>query len=323
MHTSAAPIEIKQRFYSGGEHEHSWMNSEYYELFANQRHPAEQDSRKSLTTQNWTLLEIHDWPRFGQYEFDSDQGRMREKLGSALGYLLTAEGTPVLYYGVEQGLSGNCPYADRIALSGHAKSEVQSVCNGWDHERYRQDMWTTGPWKLGSLVPEVNKLAYISGFSSTTPHQDWRTDPYLRTDLAHYKWVRRLVAIRKSCGALRHGNTYFRAAESYNGGILAFSRIDWTSGKELLVIVNTGDFDKHVQSLHIDGSIHQAMDFQQYKNLLNGYETASIGNKGYGKGLYFNGGHGVTIPAHSIKIYAHENNVAPYNADLGAHLCRQ
>jgi glycosidase len=309
LHTSRPPLAIKQRFYDGGETDHARMNDQYAELVANG------DFRL-----NWTQLEIHDWPRFAQREFDPDGRRMHEKLRGALGYLLAAEGTPVLYYGIEQGLSGNCPGDDRIDLPGAARDEVRHVCGTHEHTRFRQDMFLGGPWRLGSVVGQIDALAGIGAAAGAAP--SWNEDPYLARDHELYRFTRAMVHLRRSCAALRHGRTYFRAAHGANGGLLAFSRVDGHGGREMVVLVNTGDAPQRLETLHIDASLHQGRDFKTYRNLLNGYETASVGRLGTGWGLYFGGGAGLTLAPHEVAIFAHDGNVAGWDAGLGVHLCR-
>lgn len=80
------------------------------------------------TQQSWTQLEIHDWPRYlhdvrTRFPFGSSRLTLGvlaavqdpedlPSLYAALGYLLTAQGQPIVYYGLEQ-----VPFPISLALS--------------------------------------------------------------------------------------------------------------------------------------------------------------------------------------------------------------
>ena len=296
FHGYRSPMDIKSWFWAGGESEHSSCGSSFCEL-----------TGSGFPLLDWNVLEIHDWPRFAQTG-------SRWQLEAALAYLMTTYGTPVLYYGVEQGLSGNCHW-DKMNVPDGGMQSVKNVCSGWDHPRYRQDMFLEGPWRLGSVVPEIDGLARI-GFDGAKTPSAWWDDPYLNRSHGQYQLVRKLNAVRQSCRALRRGNIYFRAANSSVGsGLLAFSRI--VDGNEVLVLVNVGDGSISPSVLHVDQS-HG--DFVVWKNLLNGNEKASVGQLGSGKGLFFS--NGFTVGPHSMAIFVPEGNVSDYDGYLGTHLCR-
>ncbi len=313
MHQRRSPIDVKQWYFAGGETDHSSYAGGFGELATN-----------GYPLLNWNILEIHDWPRFGQIEFGSDNNRMIGQLSMALGYLTTAYGVPVLYYGVEQGLDANCPADSGISgVSDAARGEIGNVCNGWEHTRYRQDMFVEGPWRLRSLVSSVDSLAHV-GFDQDRDHpSSWTSDPYLNRDHDLYRWTRKLIAIRKSCGALRRGSIYFRAAHGQPGGLLAFSRV--LDSREVLVMINTGDSTISPDFMTIDANLHRGRDYAVWRNLLNGYDTATVGALGGGMGLYF--GDGYALPAHSMAIFVPDDrgfgydNVTDYDSRVGAHLC--
>ena len=296
MHQWASPLSVKQWFWAGGEQEHGGFSSEFAELAGN-----------GQPLLNWNVLEIHDWPRFAQ------AGRHMGQLRAALGYLTTGHGVPVLYYGVEQGFDGTCNEG-RIEVGSHqAYEEVLSACRGDDHGRFRQDMFVGGPWRLRSLVPEIDALAGIGKGA-------WRgTNPYLNTSHELFRYVRKLVAARKSCKALRRGAVYFRAAHgNSDGGLLAFSRI--YEGSEAVVLVNTSGRTIPLTSLYLDAGVNRNAHYHRYRNLLNGLESATVGALGDGIGLYFQ--EGFAIGGHQVAIFIHEGNVQPYDGELGAHRCR-
>lgn len=295
LHQWRAPLAVKQWFWSGGEQDNHQLAAPFGELAAN--------GQPEL---NWNVIEIHDWPRFAQ------SGRDVGQLRAALGYLATTRGVPVLYYGVEQGLDGTCPH-DKIQLAGQARDEALAACNGSDHGRYRQDMFVGGPWRLRSVVPEIDALAGVGAGAWTGG-----PEPYLNTSHGLFRYLRGLVAARSSCRALRRGAIYFRAAhQSTSGGLLAFSRIYKQS--EALVLLNTSHQPIPVSSLHIDPALNGAAHFQRYRNLLNGYEQATVGTLGSGVGLYFAAG--FSLAPHAVAIFVHEGNVQPYDATVGVHRC--
>jgi MYXO-CTERM domain-containing protein len=305
MHQSRAPLAIKQWFWAGGEADHDRCADGFCELVAN-----------GQPLIDWNMIEIHDWPRFAQSEFGGDRGRAKAQLSTALGYLLAAPGAPILYYGVEQGFDGNCGSAIG-GMSGEAAAEIQGICKSFEHTRYRQDMFVTGPFRLGSVVDPIRNLGHIGADQPGPRPASWTTDPMLDRSHDLYRWVRRLVAIRKSCTALRRGETYFRAAHGAPGGLLAFSRID--GDQELMVLVNTGDAAIPVSQLFVDAGIHRGHDFERWRNLMNGFETASLGVLGGGMGLYF--ANGFTMRPHSVAIFAPERKTTGWNGELEAHLC--
>lgn len=247
---------------------------------------------------NWNLLEIHDWPRFVSHAPQSP-----EKSILGISYLATAEGSPVIYYGMEQGFNGDCHF-DKIH-AGAATEEIKTNCKSHSHSLYRQNMFMGGMFKLGSTVSDINKLAYIGKPQDRIP-LNWRNDLYLNRNHDVYKTARRMLHIRKSCNALSYGSTQFR----YNNGILAFSRID--KGNEALVIHNTGYQDSVIPEM----KIANGNSGEKWVNLLNSHENAWATSNG---SLSF---HGLTIKGNSTMIFVHHSQVTPYNNYLEAHLCK-
>lgn len=301
MHNYRAPMDIKNWFWAGGETDSSQCSASFCELSAN-----------GDPQTNWNVIEIHDWPRFAM------TGRNQAQLSASLGYLLATQGTPVLYYGVEQGFDGTCPWNSIVAGTSAAYDDVKAMCNGKGDARYRQDMFVMGPWRLRSLISSVDALAHI-GFDNKSAPASWKTDPYLSTSHSHFGYIKRLIAVRKSCPTLRRGQIYFRAAHSStSGGLLAFSRI--YQGKEMLVIVNTSGASIPVTALAIDASLNWGKDYTPWKNLLNGYQTASVGKLGQGMGLYFSTG--FAVPGRGVALFAPESHLTGYNTTAAAHLCK-
>ena len=128
-------------------------------------------SGQADTKLDWTLLEIHDWPRFlNSFNFDQNGlGQMKATVG--LSYLLTAPGQPIIYYGLEQGVNGICGQV----TAGDASNNISNLCKGHDDSLNRQDLFYNGPWRLGSVVPEINYLQYIGPVSYNDTWSDWTT----------------------------------------------------------------------------------------------------------------------------------------------------
>jgi len=256
----------------------------------------------------WTMLEIHDWPRFLR-ENPRDSG----KLMAGLAFLLTAPGAPILYYGVEQGFNGNC--GDQIN-AGPASDSIRSTCGGSDDSLKRQDFFPSGPWLLGSADPAIDSQKYI-GFREPKTSKFWWKDPLLRTDGSIFQMARKLVHLRKSCNALMRGSIFWRRADFANGGILAFSRI--LGPVEIIAIVNPGESgDIPVDKLAIDGGLN-TQSGQKYRNV---FAWDQVGWTGFENGaayLYFPG---FTLPAGSAAIFVHENNLQPFDSSLGIALCK-
>jgi|GEM_PF-3370426 len=309
---NASPRTIKNWFYAGGEMDNAQCSAPYCEV------EAAGDTRLS-----WNLIEIHDWPRFA---VNGESGR---QLQSALQYLLATKGTPVLYYGVEQGLNGDCHHdTTRIGDSGVRNGLLEGTCRDTsfsNHSRYRQDMFMAGPWRLGSVEPSISALTGI-GWRAAKPASA-AVDPFLNTNNSAFRSVRKAIAIRQSCEALRRGQLYFRAAsDDARGGLLAFSRIE--NGKEVLVVANTSRNYIPVNAIIIDSALNSNRPFARWKNLYNGFETGTVGALGNATALYMErkteagGKEAYGMAPESVAIFVDEANVTDYRDDLGAHLCR-
>lgn len=257
---------------------------------------------------NWNVLEIHDWPRFVK---DHKSDPWKSKLG--VSYLATLQGIPVIYYGMEQGFNGDCHFDTMNA--GAANDSIKQLCSaGSSDALYRQDMFASGAFRLGSTVASVDSLAYI-GQATASVWPDWRTDPYLDRTSAVYKTARKFNYIRRSCNPLRYGYTYFRWGESGSTGLMAFSRID--NGKEMVVIVNNASSPISIPTLTIDSGINQVSG-QRYINLTNGFQSATTERSGPTTRLSFGG---MQIDGNSVMVFAHENNIAPWSSYLETSQC--
>jgi glycosidase len=268
---SGAPINIKNWFWQGGELEHNVPGSEFGKLVGLQD-----------TRENWNVLEIHDWPRFNLYSTGEDiNNAMRYKVFNALGYLLTAPGVPVLYYGLEQGLNGDCHGGSRMGVSQEAQNALRSVCSSdsfSNHARYRQDMFASGVFRLGSVVPEINQLAGIGKASV----KNFENDVYANTNHSLFQHAAKLIDIRKSCNPLRKGNIYYRAVDSASGnqggGFLAYSRI--LNGEEVLVLVNSSNNSRPITKLFLDKNLHAQKLGHKWVDLVSGNKYGVVSDGG-------------------------------------------
>ena len=301
-----APLRrLKNYFWNGGETENNTCGSEFCQLAFN-----------GDTNLNWNLIEIHDWPRFLVTSRDGYRYR------AALGYLMTTQGTPIIYYGMEQGLDGQCHLDRTTVTDSNTRRDIENVCHASDfnnHGRYRQDMFASGPWRLGSIVPEIESLAGI-GIGTGRSNSN---DSYARTDHGLYKYVRKLIAVRKSCLPLRRGQIYFRAAHDSAEGLLAFSRI--ADGQENLVIINSGFNDIAVDELTVDANLHGGSQGQRFKNLFNEGEQGEIIRNGSG-GISVNfgraTGHSFIAKSRTVSVFVPETAIAGYDSYLDVSLCK-
>lgn len=251
---------------------------------------------------SWNLLEIHDWPRFSSR---AKNNPFKSMLG--ISYLATAEGMPIIYYGQEQGFNGDCHFHNMNV--GAANEQLQEICSGHDHALYRQDMFLGGPFRLGSTIAEINNMAYI-GKTDNQPSQHWTQDPYLNRNHSLYKLTRKMLHIRKSCHALSYGITKMRWGSEFNGGLLAFSRLD--GNNEALVVINTSEVSFPLPEIGIENFSHG----ERWINLINSDESAWT--TGQGK-LNFAG---LTIQPNSVMVFVHNSQVSDYNSYLETNLCK-
>ncbi|OYW26775.1 MAG: alpha-amylase [Caulobacter sp. 12-67-6] len=151
-----------------------------------------------------TFLGNHDMGRFGHFVLKANPGISdaelldRVTLGHAL--MMFSRGLPTIYYGDEQGFTGDGDYADS-----------------------REDMFA-------SQVASYNDNRLV-GTSATTA-----TDSY-RTDAPLYRAIAEMAAIRAAHPVLRSGHQLVRA-QSDRPGLLALSRR--ADEADYLVVFNTG-----------------------------------------------------------------------------------
>lgn len=149
----------------------------------------------------------HDMGRFGRFlsealpEASEEELLARLKLGHAM--MIFARGVPTIYYGDEQGFTGDDGDQDA-----------------------REDMFP-------SRVAIYNDNNLIGTDATTTAGN---------FDTAHplYRATATMAALHQAHPALRRGEQVLRLAESEPGGLLALSRLDPETGAEYLITFNTG-----------------------------------------------------------------------------------
>lgn len=152
-----------------------------------------------------TFLGNHDMGRIGWFMLKAKPGigddelLARVTLANAL--MLTARGAPTIYYGDEQGFTGDGDYADS-----------------------REDMFA-------SQVASYNDNRLV-GSRAKGPFSAFRTDSVL------YGRIAGLAKLRSATPALRDGRQVVRYAGD-KPGLLAFSRL--LAGTEVLAVFNTSD----------------------------------------------------------------------------------
>ena len=281
----------------------SYFSSAYYQTIAAQSNPLF----------SWNVLEIHDWPRFLIQPFDKHYRRGI----LAYVYLATASGTPLLYYGQEQGFNqlGN-PNNIKVN-SDEAYQEMVSVFGSTNDALKRQDMFM-GPWRLGSAVSEIDSLSYV-GFIGGWQKADWRSDPFLQTNHDMYKEIKSINWLRKSCSSLREGAQYFRygGLTTNKWGVFAYSRI--YNGDEIVVIINDSDDNVSQPNILVDRSINSP-DVTKFVNVKNRDDQGVVMGLPDGTAvLMFNN---ANLSANSYKVYVKLDNLGGWNDSIQGFSCR-
>jgi len=152
-----------------------------------------------------TFLGNHDMGRIGWFMLkakpDISDDELLARVTLANGLMLTARGVPTLYYGDEQGFTGDGDYADS-----------------------REDMFE-------SQVASYNDNRLV-GSNAKGSFSAFKTDGIL------YQRIAALSKLRVATPALRDGRQVVRAA-SDKPGLFAFSRL--LDKTEVLAVFNTGD----------------------------------------------------------------------------------
>ncbi|GER06418.1 alpha-amylase [Iodidimonas muriae] len=168
-----------------------------------------------------TFLGNHDMGRLGhflisQFGADADEDMLMKRVRLAYALMYFARGVPVIYYGDEQGFTGD----------------------GRDQDA-REDMFP-------SLVDIYNDNRLL-GSSQSTAIDNFDTKHPL------YRTLVEFAALYHRHPALRQGKQITRYAKD-SPGLFAFSRKDRHSGKEVLVVLNTAR-NADSAGFHMDGDI--------------------------------------------------------------------
>jgi glycosidase len=144
---------------------------------------------------------------------------------TANAFLMTTFGQPIVYYGAEQGFNGNCH------LKGNNVNTTDvNFCNeGWHDITSRQSMFQSAGFRLGSSEQAIDDLAYLGlpqkPSKQSVEQYDWTRDPYLNRNHQTYQHLKRLIAIRKSCKALRYGRTQVRRLDNRQNCFVAIEAV--------------------------------------------------------------------------------------------------
>jgi glycosidase len=280
---------------------------------------------------SWTLFEIHDWsrllrnvsfaisdsPHLFLFVLFSDvlqsltlpfQNAQRpgdsNLILNALAYVLMMQGSPIIYYGAEQGFNGNCDLG-RSNL-GNAYGELQGVCSGYSDALARQCMFDSCGMRLGSAVGTINDLRYLGPIGNADTGRNWTADPFLRRDHDVYKSTRYHIKLRNSCFPLKYGFTTVRFADDYSK-LAAFSRINRESGKEIVVVVNFGENGQNVGPIPVNGN-HGAPRTNIWKDIRNPTFKAYYGFSN-GNAFIYPENNQRYMPAKSIAVYVNEDDI--------------
>lgn len=279
----------------------AYFNSAYYNTIASQG-----DYKTS-----WTLLEMHDWPRFAnEYPMDSQV--------AVLGfyYLLSGPGTPIVYYGQEQGFNGRC--AVDSVHGGDASQSIWDICNGNSEDSLkRQDMFIGGPWRLAATTFNMTSHSWI-GRMKAVPSPAWQVDPFLDRTSDVYSAARRMIHLRKSCSALRNGTMMSTWVSHNKGGVYAFLRKNSVS--QIVVIINSGSnwADIGGMRFYIDHNITPASG-TAFRNVLSPAEQLAY--TGYDGSIAYLYTSGHSVPPHGAMIFVDKSQLVPTDVRLGISLC--
>ncbi|KAJ3302528.1 hypothetical protein HDV03_004895 [Kappamyces sp. JEL0829] len=265
--------------------------------------------------QAWTMLEIHDWPRF-LYQRDDWWSFI-----TAQSFLFTMPGQPIVYYGAEAGFNGDC----RLSANDHIADTGFCGLNGnWNDVTSRQSMFASAGYKLGSAVPAIDHLASLGPNQDpatipTTPGYDWTNDVFLNATSVFFTNLRSLIQVRKSCGALREGRTDIRRLDTGTNGAMIYSRV--SASQEVVVMINTGGANNQISYVPLDQSQSQGRQGKAFVLLSNPAIRGTVRKSGItGQWeLQFN-------PAYSLNtwnyaIFVPEANAGPWNSSIGSALC--
>ncbi|KAJ3094463.1 hypothetical protein HDU97_008034 [Phlyctochytrium planicorne] len=270
-------------------------------------------------TNSWLPMEIHDWPRLLKNQLNNDPVGT---LAFAFGFLFTMQGQPILYYGSEQGFSGDCNYNAITGGTKEAYDHIVKVCNfsgyeGESHSTSRQPFFLSSGFKLRTANPTTDAFAKI-GPAPAFQSFDWKSDPYLDRNNFIYIHTRRLIHIRRSCAPLRNGAAYIRKTDDY--GLIAFSRVSNYEAVVLMNVKRNGGYTVNSYTISVDFNLNA--EGTKFVNLLNPSGTAAYvrKNSSGGKVLDFGPGN-FNLDRRGYAIFVPESAVKGYDSYFQATLC--
>ncbi|NOZ87995.1 MAG: alpha-amylase [Deltaproteobacteria bacterium] len=204
----------------------------------------------------------------------------RKTLHLALAYMMTEDGIPCLYYGVEQEFSGGNDPANRETM--------------WDPASYTKQVWKDGRWQDARRTYDSDQ----DGLDDTV---------WLPFDTGNptFKFIQKLIRIRKDHEALRRGNFTVRwstrTADGPDKGIFAFERT--YHDQTMLIVMNLSlKGESETRSNAVSMSVNFSPG-QVLTDLLDPGSMFTVTDKGCEAG---NGCLDVKVPARGIRILSLE-----------------
>eukprot|EP00933_Yihiella_yeosuensis_P051203 TRINITY_DN49073_c0_g1_i1.p1 TRINITY_DN49073_c0_g1~~TRINITY_DN49073_c0_g1_i1.p1 ORF type:complete len:1642 (-),score=335.01 TRINITY_DN49073_c0_g1_i1:196-4806(-) len=187
---------------------------------------------------------------------------------------------------------------------------------------WRQDMFSGGPFRLGSAVPSIKAHAGISNklMGANGPH--WCEDPLLDRNQEAYKLTRALIRIRRTCAPLRSALDV--AAEAVMGGTdqlaywkVADARANNTGASAMLVVLNVAESPSIKASKYRLPSLVTFKEGQAFVDLLNPDRLGIVFNTVNGSFLMVPAG----LPTSHVALLAPVEHVEQdYNYEW--HVCK-
>jgi len=167
-------------------------------------------------------------------------------------------------------------------------------------------MFQNGMLRLGSSVPSIDALAYI-GRPTNKYEKSWEKDPYLDRSHDLYKTVRKMLRLRASCNPLKFGSLAWRLSSDKNGGLFAFSRLDY--GQEVLVVVNPGKDVSSIPALEVNTP---SVDFVNVENPRIVGRPTGNGKVTFGNWL---------LQPSSVAVFVPRSMLGEWSDQHGIHFC--
>jgi len=136
-----------------------------------------------------------------------------------------------------------------------------------------------------------------------------------------FRHTRKMVALRRSCPALKAGTTVWHEAMSMPCGFMAYSRVlPEQAATEVIVLINSGGGgDIAWNMLPLNDTIERS-DGDWYVNVMNTSQRAQVQISQ--DGVWHLTWNGTSIPAGSSMVFVPEDQHLPFNDTLGIALCK-